>query len=140
MEIYGFIDIIQMALRPTIDSPVKQQEEFCNSAVHLPPVEVKQRNHLEVHLSEQVGQLVHISDRCTQLSVVEVVHVADQESNFVCCCRRDIKQREGTTDLKVKCIFHSMYCGYVAMQNLPWKYLADEVGLSTCCCSNNPGP
>lgn len=71
---------------PTVDSLVEQQEELCNSAVHLLPVEVEQGNHLEVHLSEQVGQLVDVSNGSTQLSVVDVVHVANQESNFVCCC------------------------------------------------------
>ena len=75
-----------MDRKRTVDSLVKQQEELCNSAVHLLPVEVEERNHLEVHLSEQVGQLMDVSDGSTQLSVVEVVHVANQESNFVCCC------------------------------------------------------
>lgn len=72
----------------TVDSLVKQQEEFCHGTVHLLPVEVKQGNHLKVHLSEQIGQLVHVGDGSTQLSVVLVAHVANQQSNLVrgCVC------------------------------------------------------
>jgi len=58
------LDIVSI-FRPTIDALVEQQEELCNSAVHLLPVEVEQGNHLEVHLSEQVGQLVDVSDGST---------------------------------------------------------------------------
>lgn len=83
--------IDHMDNRLTIDPLVKQHEELSNSTVHLLPVEVEQGNHLEFHLSEQVGQLVHISNGSTQLSVIEVVHVANQKSNFVCCCVRENK-------------------------------------------------
>lgn len=75
-----------MDQRHTVDSLVEQQEELCYSAVHLLPVEVEQGNHLEVHLSEEIGQLMDVSDGSAQLSVVDVVHVANQQSNFVCCC------------------------------------------------------
>ena len=87
------IVIILVDERQTIDSLVQQQEELRHSAVHLLPVEVKQGNHLEVHLSEEVGQLVHVGDGSTQLSLVEVVHVANQQSHFVCSCgggRQDV--------------------------------------------------
>ncbi len=80
-----------MNKRPTVDSLVKQQQELCDCTVHLLPVEVKQGNHLEVHLPEKVGQLVDVSNGSTQLRVVEVVHVSNQESNFVCCCGREDK-------------------------------------------------
>lgn len=79
---------------PTIDSLVKQQEELCNSAVHLLPVEVEQGNHLEVHLSELVGEFMDVGDGRTQLSVIVVVHVANKESNFVCRCRWKNKASE----------------------------------------------
>lgn len=77
--------IIQIENSPTVDSLVEQQEELCNSTVHLLPVQVEQGNHLEVHLSEQVGQLVDVSNGGTQPSVMKVVHVANQESDFVRC-------------------------------------------------------
>lgn len=67
----------------TVNSLVEQQQELSHSTVHLLPVEVKQGHHLEVHLSEKVGQLVDVRDGSTQLGVVVVVHVAHQESNFV---------------------------------------------------------
>lgn len=54
-----------MDKKQTIDSFVKQQEELCNGAVHLLIVEVQQWNHLEVHLSEEVGQLVDVSNGST---------------------------------------------------------------------------
>ena len=78
--------VAQMESRLTIDTLVEQQEELRHCTAHLLPVEVEQGNHLEVHLSEQVGQLVDVGNGSAQLSVVLVVHVANQESNFVCCC------------------------------------------------------
>lgn len=75
-----------MCKRPTIDSLIKQQEELIHSTVHLLAAQVQQGNNLEIHLPEEVCQLVHVGHGCTQLSVVQVVHVADQESNFVCGC------------------------------------------------------
>lgn len=74
--------------RCTIDSLVKQQQELSNSTVHLLPVEVDQGNHLEVHLSQKVGQLVNVGNGSTQLSVVEVVHVSNQKGDFVSGCER----------------------------------------------------
>ena len=72
--------------RLTVDPLVKQQEELCDRTVHLLPVEVQQGNHLEVQLPEQVGQFMNISHGCRELDVVTVVHIANQESNFVCGC------------------------------------------------------
>lgn len=87
----GQVYRVQAEKRPTIDSLVEQQEELCNSTVHLLPVQVEQGDHLEVHLSQQVGQLMDVSNGSTQLSVMYVVHVADQESDFVRCCVRKVK-------------------------------------------------
>lgn len=69
---------VQIENSPTVDSLVEQQEELCHSTVHLQPIQVEQGNHLEVHLSEQVSQLMDISNGSAQLSVMEVVHVANQ--------------------------------------------------------------
>lgn len=73
-------------MRQTVDSLVKQHKELRDCAVHLLPVEVEERNNLKVHLSEEIGQLVDVRYRSTQLRVVDVVHVANQQSYFVCCC------------------------------------------------------
>lgn len=87
----GRLYYVQVENRPTIDSLVEQEEELCNSTVHLLPVQVEQGDHLEVHLSEQFGQLVDVSNGGTQLSVMNVVHIANQEGDFVRCCVRKAK-------------------------------------------------
>ena len=109
-----------MAKRRTVDSLVKQQQKLCNSTVHFLPVEVKQGNHLEVHLSEEVGQLMHISHGSAQLSVVEVVQVANQESNFVCCCRGKDKT---TRNIFLKSCNVSICSVYFDLQILYCDYL-----------------
>lgn len=121
---------VQEKERPTIDSLVEQKEELGDGAVHLLPVQVEQGNDLEVHLPEQVGQLMDVGDGGAQLGVVEVVHVADQESDLVrrCVCVRGARGPGETIRLAKR---SRSSCA----SNSPQKRFADGVRLVGPCVS-----
>lgn len=68
----------------TVDSMAEQQQELTDSSVHLIPVEVEQRDHLEVELPQKVAQLIDISHWGSELPVVCVIHIPHQQCHLVC--------------------------------------------------------
>jgi len=72
----------------TVDSLVKQQQELVNSVSHLRLCEVQQRNHFEVELPQEIGEVVHVHHGSFKLRVVLIRQIADQQGHFVSRCGR----------------------------------------------------
>ena len=79
----------------TVHPPVQKLQELLDGSQHLLPGEVQKGNDSEVQLLQEIGQLMDIHGGGHQAGVMEVIQVANQQSHFVSCWR---KQKTGCKD------------------------------------------